>query len=244
MAFISFLRDNILLREMRVSEKKDQVTDEFEIHSFFRVLNQSRDKIWLWQKELVDGKRLVQYGVVKKVDLIKKVIHVSPCSTKGFKFLTLEEYFFYDSQKSLAFKFKARELTSDMMVIPIPQAIHKLSSDFLKNVELVEIENEELFKHLREAPRVQTKNDQFVSLVRVQEETSSSKLEIFTLYDISQGGMGFKIDDPSEFEIDEVVEVKHINENAVPKIMIGEVVSVRQDEAHNNEFKVGVKFRN
>jgi hypothetical protein len=243
MAFISFLRDNNFLREMRVSEKKDQVTDEFEIHSFFRVLSQSRDKIWLWQKELVDGKRLVQYGVVKKVDLIKKVIHVSPCSSKGFKFLTLEEYFFYDSQKSLAFKFKARELTTDMMVVPIPQNIHKLSSDFLKNVELVEVENEEQFKHLREAPRVQPKSDQFVSLTRESSDGTQPKLEIFPLYDISQGGMGFKIDDPSEFDLAEVVEVKFINENPVPKEMIGDVVSIRQDEERNNEFKVGVKFR-
>lgn len=226
-----------------MSEKKDQVTDEFEIHSFLRVLSQTRDKIWLWQKELVDGKRLVQYGVIKKVDLIKKVIHVSPCNTKGFKFLTLDEYFLYDSQKSLAFKFKARELTSDMMVIPIPQSIHKLSSDFLKNVELVEVENEELFKHLREAPRVQPKNEQFVSLERTKLDGSFSKLEVFTLYDISQGGMGFKIDDPSEFDIGEGVEVKYINENPVPKVMVGDVVSIRQDEDHGNEFKVGVRFK-
>jgi hypothetical protein len=228
---------------MKVSDKKDQVTDEFEIHSFFRVLNQTRDKIWLWQKELVDGKRLVQYGVVKKVDLIKNIVHVSPCSSKGFKFKTLEEFFFYDAQKSLAFKFKARELTKDMMIVPIPASFHKLSSDFLKNVELVEKENEEKFKHLRGAPRVQPKGEQFVSLIRVKEDESYSPLEVFSLYDISGGGMGIKIEDPSEFDLGEVVEVKSINENEVPKAMVGEVVSIRQNEEESNEFKVGVKFR-
>ncbi|WP_127714534.1 PilZ domain-containing protein [Halobacteriovorax sp. HLS] len=226
-----------------MSEKKDQISDEFEIHSFFRVLNQNRDKIWLWQKELVDGKRIVQYGIVKKVDLIKQVVHIAPNSSKGFKFESLDEFFFYHSQKSLAFKFKAREITKEMMIVPIPKSFHKLSSDFLKNVELIEKENEEQFKHLRGAPRVQPQGDQFVSLVRVLPDNSYSKLEIFSLYDISQGGMGFKVEDPSEFDIGEVVEVKNINEKEVPKLMIGEVVSIRQQESERSEFKVGVKFR-
>ena len=226
-----------------MSEKKEQILDEFEIHSFFRVLSQNKDKIWLWQKELVDGKRIVQYGIVRKVDLIKKVIHISPNSSRGFKFENLDEFFFYHSQKSLAFKFKAREVTKEMMIVPIPKSFHKLSSDFLKNVELVEKENEEQFKHLRGAPRVQPQGDQFVSLVRVQTDSTYSKLEIFSLYDISQGGMGFRIDDPAEFDIGEVLEVKNINEKEVPKVMIGEVVSIRQHESQQNEFKVGVKFK-
>lgn len=224
-------------------DKKNQINDEFEIHSFFRVLYQTRDKVWLWKKELVNGKRIVQYGIVKKVDLIKGIIHVSPCSSKGFKFESTEDFFFYDSNRSIAFKFKARELTTDMIVVPIPKSFHKVSSDFLKDVELVEKENEEKFKHLRNTPRVQSTGDQFISLVRLNTDGSQSMTEVFSLYDISGGGMGFRIDDPSEFDLNEVIEVRSVNEKEVPKQMVGDIVSIRQDENDSSAFKVGVKFR-
>lgn len=225
-----------------MSEKNDQINDEFEIHSFFRVLNQTREKFWLWQKQLVNGKRLVQYGVVKKVDLIKNIIYVAPFSSKGYKFEKIEEYFFYDSVKSLAFKFKPRELSKDMMIVPIPKSIHKLTKDFLKNVELVEKEDEGKFKHLRNAPRVQPKSQQFVTLRRIDQESEFTPNEIYNLFDISQGGMGFEIEDPSEFVIGDEVEVTSINEKEVPKAMAGKVVSIRQQEDDDNSFKVGVKF--
>jgi len=225
-----------------VSEKNDQINDEFEIHSFFRVLNQTREKFWLWQKQLENGKRLVQYGVVKKVDLLKNIIYVAPFSSKGYKFEKIEEYFFYDSVKSLAFKFKPRELSKEMMIVPIPKSIHKLTKDFLKNVELVEKEDEGKFKHLRGAPRVQPKSQQFVTLKRTLQDSEYSPAEVFDLFDISQGGMGFGVEDPSEFEIGDEIEVTCINDKEVPKPMVGEVVSIRQQEDDDNCFKVGIKF--
>ncbi|WP_417335600.1 PilZ domain-containing protein [Halobacteriovorax marinus] len=220
----------------------ESIHDEFEIHSFFRVLNQSKAKIWLWQRK--DEKRVVQYAVVRKVDLIKQVVHIAPCSSKGFKFTSIDEFFFFNAQKSLAFKFSARDLTKDMIIFPIPNRILKVSNDFLKNIELVEKENEDKFKHLRNAPRVQPQGQQQVTIKRLLLSGEYSHQESFPLYDMSSGGMGIKVIDPSEFDIGDLIQVVAINAKEAPKKMSGEVVSIRQAEDDSSVFKVGIKFSN
>ncbi len=223
-------------------QEDGSITDEFEIHSFFRVLNQNKGRIWLWQRD--EESRIVQYAVIRKVDLIKQIIHISPCSSKGFKFKSIDEFFFYCADISLAFKFKARDISKEMMIFPIPKKIQKVSKAFLKDVELIEKENEDKFKHLRNSPRVQASSDQSVSLRRVDSYGELSHQQSFLLYDISGGGMGFQVDDPSEFDVGEEIQVVAINSKEVPKKMSGEVVSIRQNSEQLDGFKVGVKFKN
>ncbi len=220
--------------------QSESITDEFDIHSFFRVLNQSKSKVWLWQKE--DNQRVVQYAMVRKVDLIKKVIHISPCSSKGFKFKSIQNFFFYNSINSKAFKFTARDLSRDMIIFPIPKEIQTVTREFLKDVELVEKEDEDKFKHLRNAPRVQPSDKQTVSIKRINIHSEFSQHEKFTLYDISSGGMGIQVSDPAEFDIGELIEVIKINSKAVPKEISGEVVSIKQCVDKLDGFKIGVKF--
>ncbi|WP_372656160.1 PilZ domain-containing protein [Halobacteriovorax sp.] len=220
----------------------ESLTDEFDIHSFFRVLNQNKTKIWLWQRD--DTRRIVQYAMVRKVDLIKKVIHISPCSSKGFKFKTIQDFFFYNAENSKAFKFTARDLSRDMIIFPIPKAIQTVTKEFLKDVELVEKENEDKFKHLRNTPRVQPNSKQTVSIKRINIHSDFTHQEKYTLYDISSGGMGIQVDDPSEFDIGEFIEVLMINSKTVPKSMSGEIVSIKQNDNKSEGFKVGVKFSN
>lgn len=224
-------------------QNSESIHDEFEIHSFFRVLNQKKIKIWLWQKNN-NQRRVVQYAVVRKVDLIKQVIHISPCSTKGFKFESTKDFFFYNDSRSLAFKFSARDMSKDMIIFPIPSRIQQVSQEFLKDVELVEKEDEDKFKHLRNAPRIQAGSDQSVSLRRLKSDGNFSHQENFLLYDISSGGMGFKVSDPSEFDIGELIQVIAINSKDVPKKMSGEIVSIKQNGEVTEGFKVGVKFSN
>ena len=216
------------------------ITDEFDIHSFFRVLNQNKGRIWLWQHE--SENRVIQYAVVRKVDLIKQVIHIGPCSSKGFKFKSITDFFFYHEDSALAFKFTARDISAEMMLFPIPKKIQKISRKFLKDIELIERENEDKFKHLRDSPRIQVSSDQSVSLKRIDSIGELSHQQNFFLYDVSGGGMGFQVNDPSEFDIGEKVQVVAINSKDVPKKMTGEVVSVRQNSNKADGFKVGVKF--
>lgn len=220
------------------------ITDDLEIIGIFKELAKNRKHLWAWQQNPdTTGKRPVHFIIVKKVDAIKKTIVVYANNADGFRFTKGSEIFLFCSERGLAIKTPVRELEKEYLTIPLPVRLNLLSKEFLTKIELVEKENEESNKHKRAAPRSQAKGDQFVGVDKINDAGETLRSELYTLYDISAGGVGFKVHDPAEFATGDRIRVTHVGGKLLPKPLTGNVMAVRQmDDEVLDTFKIGVKF--
>ncbi len=224
--------------------EKKFITDDLEIIGIFKEFARSRKNLWAWQHNVdKNGKRPVHFITIKKVDPIKKTIVVFPNNSDGFRFSKGSEIFLFCSDRGLAIKTPVRELEKDFITIPLPVRLNILSKEFLEKIELVERENEDKNKHKRVAPRSQAKEGQLVGIEKLGADDKVTRADVFNLYDISAGGMGFMVHDPAEFTEGDKVRVTHVDAKPLPKQLVGQVMAVRQVEGEILEtFKVGVKF--
>ncbi len=218
------------------------ITDDLEIIGIFKAFLQRKEKLWLWQKKDTGAQRIVHYGLVKKIDGVKKFIEIRPNNTTGFKLNPKEPLFLYSTKRSVALKCMMRECEKDFLVLAIPARLNFIQGDFLQNMELVEKENEQAHAHERKAPRKQANDDQIIGLRRQLGSEVSSVL-IYKFYDISQGGMAFEVYDPAEFVIGDEVVVLYIDDKPLKEGIKGKVVSVRQLPDNPETFKIGVQFQ-
>ncbi len=98
-------------------------------------------------------------------------------------------------------------------------------------------EEDKLFADQRESPRARPKIQKYVTLQTEEGETGR-----FALFDLSQGGMAFVVEDESFFSKGNMVYVFGIDAKVLDDPLIGKVMSVRSLNEANQEFKVGVKF--
>ena len=222
------------------------ITDDLEIIGIFKEFAKSRKHLWAWQQNPdASGKRPVHFIHIKKVDVIKKTIVVMPNNADGFRFTKGAEIFLFCSERGLAIKTPVRELEKDYLTIPMPMRLNLLSKEFLEKIELVEKENEESNLHKRTAPRSQAKSGQFVGIDKIDENHKVIRADLYELYDISAGGVGFKVHDPAEFATGDLIRVSHVDGKPLGKPLVGSVVAVRQMEDElTDTFKIGVKFTN
>lgn len=216
------------------------ITDDLEIIDIFRQLINSKEKLWTWQQIPNDaGVRPVHFSVIKKFDPMKKTVRIEPTTQDGFRFVKKYDVFVYSRKRNIAIKFKSHQMTSSYIIFNMPSRLNVLSRELAEKISIVEKENEQANMHLRTTPRKKTAAG-FVSLIKNPDQPGYNP-EIFNLYDISSGGMGFKINDPGEFIKGMKVKIVNINGKELDKSMYGEVMSVREmpDEMC---FKVGVKF--
>ncbi len=227
-----------------MENEKKFITDDLEIIGIFKEFARNRKNLWAWQQNVdQNGKRPVHFITIKKVDAIKKTIIVFPNNSDGFRFTKGSEIFLFCSDRGFAIKTPVRELEKDFITIPLPARLNILSKEFLEKIELVERENEDKNKHKRNAPRSQAKSGQLVGIDKLGPEGQVTRSDVFNLYDISAGGMGFMVHDPAEFATGDKVKVTHVDAKLLPKELHGEVVAVRQVEGEVLEtFKIGVKF--
>lgn len=220
------------------------ITDDLEIIGIFKEFVRSRKHLWAWQQTPdATGKRPVHFITVKKVDAIKKTIYVVANNTDGFRFTKGAEIFLFCADRGLAIKTPMRELEKEYITIPLPMRLNVLSKEFLEKIELVERENEENNLHKRAAPRSQAKSGQLVGIDKIDEEGKVLRADLFPLYDISAGGVGFKVHDPAEFTAGDRIRVTHVDGKPLGKPLIGIVMAVRQMEDEIiDTFKIGVKF--
>lgn len=224
--------------------KNKFITDDLEIIGTFKAFKTVKSKLWAWQQKTNEkGLRPVHFIRVQKVDPIKKIIIFCPINADEFKFFKDEEIFIFSSDKGMAFKTPIRTMQAGILSVAMPKRLNFLSADFLAKIEIVEKDNEEINLHKRQAPRKQAKGDQIIGLKKLSVSGEEIKEGFYYLYDISAGGMGFKIEDPAEFEVGERVCLYSIDGNNLPKKIYGIVMSVRQmEEKKAHVFKVGVKF--
>ncbi len=222
---------------MKEDKEKKLVTDDLEIIDFFRVLAKSKERLWLWQQ--TQKGRTVHFCQVRKLDVLKKTIELSPLTENGFALPSKEmEIFLYSRSKNMAVKFKARELEPHYILMGLPPRLNHLSEELAKKINLVEEENELGMEDKRGQPRKQLGEKQTAQLLR----NGQSKVLKFDLYDISAGGLALKSLDPGAFEKGDFIEVFSVNGKELPKRLKGKVVSIRHI-VDDDLFKIGVQFQ-
>lgn len=232
------------LNEKPVASSPQLITDDLEIIGIFKAFMQRKEKLWTWQTISGAGnKRVVHYSIVKKVDPLRKIIELKPNNKSGFRFDSKTEIFLFSKVRSIAIKLKVREMGAEFIILALPQKLNLIHGDFLKNIELVEKENEQANKHLRQVPRVVAQEEQLLGLRRSGlEEQSTAPLEFFALHDMSQGGLSFYVSDPAEFSVGDFVVIEHLNDKELKSKLRGRVASLRLLEEGQDLFKVGVAF--
>ncbi|MFT6070772.1 MAG: hypothetical protein ACJAT2_000667 [Bacteriovoracaceae bacterium] len=220
-------------------EKEDieEITDDLEIIDILKVIQTSKEKIWIWQNV---GERIVHYAVLKKVDPIKKLVQVHPTAAKGFHVSSRDNVFLYSQSRLVATKLSVREVEKDYIVFSLPKKVMRVTESFVDGLEFVEKENEEAHTHERSHNRQEIEGDKFIK-VNFQNEPTV-KGEIYFLGDISQSGLSFRIDDPGSFHKGDLLEFSEMNGKALDPTMKGEVMSVRELPELPGMFKVGVRY--
>lgn len=233
-----------LKKETQKQVNSHLITDDLEIIGIFKAFAQRKEKLWAWQqKGEGEQRRVVHYALVKKVDALRKSIEFCPNNIKGFNFDPDKAVYLYSKRRSIALKLKMREYDKQFIIIGLPKQLNLVKGDFLNNIELIERENEKDNAHKRELPRLLAKRDQMVSLQRLQKDQPIGRLEVFALHDISQGGMSFITYDPADFTVGEYIVAKNIDNKPLSKSLEGKVVSIRQLQESEDEFKIGISFK-
>lgn len=219
------------------------ITDDLEIAGILKGLSQNKTKLWCWQNTKVDGERPVHYCLVQKVDQIKKIFTIRPTNKHGFRFVDGEPIFIFAQGRCVACKLDMRDLNKQGIILPLPDKLSVLNESFIQQVELVEREDEAANEHKREAARKTAKTGQMVGVRKINKETEELEtLDFYTLYDMSKGGMGIKVNDPAEFQKSDILVLVSVDGKDLSKAIRGQVMSIRQTEDIVESFKVGIKF--
>ncbi len=218
---------------------KESITDELEIIDLFRILFKSKEKLWIWQENKENpSQRAIHLCMIRKVDVISKLIWISPLNQSKFQFNSEgSDFFLYSKIRNLAISFKSREKDIEFISFTTPKKVNALSDDFSEKINLIEKENEQMHGHLRVAPRKQAKGKQTIRALRQGE----SQPQLYNLYDISAGGLAIKWEDPGYFKKGDLITILSINDSKLGSPITGEVVSVRE-MPEDEIFKIGVMF--
>lgn len=225
---------------MSQDPQKKVITDDLEIIDFIRVLHKSKENLWIWQQLPNEkGERPVHFCHVRKFDVLKKLIELTPKADEGFSFQTKDaDLFLYSRKRNTAFKFRPRELEGHYIMLSVPEKLNHLSEDLAAKISLVEEENESENQHLRQQPRKSAGENQTVTLAKEQE---GARPKQYHLYDISAGGLALKTPDPGIFKKGDELSISSINAQPLPQKIKARVVSIRH-MIEDDLFKVGIQF--
>lgn len=230
--------------DKKVQDEKKYITDDLEIIDLFRFFTKTKEKLWVWQnKKDENGYRPVHFAVIRKYDPLKKFIEFSPNNSNGFRLRDKEEIYIFSKSRNIAFKAVARELGKEFIIVTTPKHLNILSEELASKLTIVEREDEDSNLTKRSVPRKSAKDGQMVGVERIDQNGERSKLLMYGLYDISQGGMGFRVNDPAEFMKGDTVEVVEVDGKPLPKRLSGTVMAIREMEDEFETFKVGVQFK-
>jgi len=221
---------------MSENEKKN-ITDDLEIIDFFRSALKAKERLWIWQQES-NGERPVHLCNIRKFDVLKKSLELTPLSDEGFSFKYKENpIFLYSRKKNIAVKFNARELESHFITMSVPERLNHLSPELAAKINLVEEEDETGKAEMRQQPRKSAGDNQMAGVIR----EGQAKIQWYRLYDISAGGLALNTEDPGTFKKGDIIRIVSINYKDLPKEFTGKVVSIRH-MVEDDSFKVGVQF--
>lgn len=234
---------------------------------FFSDLVKRETTLVVWQLSPA-GERTVYNCVLSSFKYDLGVLNFLDHSGKGFRLTSTDVYCF---SKSEAVIFKTRldgqtvkmpELLCfleepDIKVIKASSGID-LTDGFLRGkltrsqksqrdqelfdeqlAQLTTSQEDKLYADQREAPRIRPKKDKIITCQRAGEPDMSQN---FLLFDLSRGGLGFKIIEDGLFQRGQFVEITALEGQVLDQPLIGEVMSVRDLAPEDVGWKVGVKF--
>ncbi len=100
-------------------------------------------------------------------------------------------------------------------------------------------QEDKIFADKREAPRLRPKEDKIITCQRAGEPDMSQN---FLLFDLSRGGLGFKIVEDGLFMRGQFIEITALEGQVLDQALIGEVMSVRDLAPEDVGWKVGIRF--
>ncbi len=220
------------------NENLKVIDDYFEVSSIIDSIFSNNLNLFLWQHKRANEKRVFHYARIHKVEKLEKVLRFVPSKTQGFRFDITAPLYIFSQDKCVAWKCWMKSCEAMMVAGEYPQKISQVERDYIEKLQFVEVEDEEKFKDQRAVPRKNAREGQMVGVERLKLE------KVFThfLYDLSQGGMAFLVDDPGEYEVGEQVRLTMLDGVEVEKKIEGEVVAIRKKEESLGEFKVCIKF--
>ncbi|MBT3234349.1 MAG: PilZ domain-containing protein [Bdellovibrionales bacterium] len=225
------------------------VRDDWEIIKFFSALQNTKERIWLWQKkdaDEIDSTRSgrenisVHFAQVKKIDTVKQVFCLLPARGGTFRFNRREPIFFYSPKSGMGSRMDVIEASDEYLYLKPPKQLTVIPKQLFNRLEVVEQECEEDYLERRRAARTKPKKTRNAGLHFTRE--SSNPLSYFEIYDMSSGGMGLVINDPGIFQPGDLITVVKVDDQDLPELIFGEIVSIRKFPDCDDLFKAGVKF--
>lgn len=223
-----------------LQEKLKTLEDYFEISSLIDSIFSNDLKLFLWQNKRVKrvNNRVFHYAFIHKIDKIEKILRFVPAKTQNFKFEMGLPLYVFSEDKSVAWKCTIKSFEPQLMTCRYPEKVSQAERDLAKRLQFLEVEDEEKHIEQRTAPRKNAKEGQMIGIERLKLSTTSTHF----LYDFSQGGMAFLVDDPGEYEVGEKIRLFRLDGVELEKKIDGEVVAIRKKEETLGEFKVCIKF--
>ena len=100
-------------------------------------------------------------------------------------------------------------------------------------------EEDKLFADQRAAPRARPPKDKMVCI----QFGDKSVGEMYSLFDLSQGGLGFITENPERFEVDQTLNILGFDNNGFETPMVVVVRAIRETDSTGSQFKVGCAFQ-
>ena len=228
---------------MRDLQKEVQfITDASGIVDLLQLLNKNEENIWIWQ-DAPKEKRKIYLGIVKGIDSIKEEFCIIPASyDTTFHFQEHTIISLYSKKQKMILRTEYQNLDMDQVVLKIPTKVGVLSEKLAKEFDLIEKENEADHLTQRQFKRKPATKEQSVTLEKIDEEENSIGLAVYILYDISPGGMGFRVEDMAAFKKGDRIRVLEINRKTTPKKLQGTITSLKRIDEESDSVKVGVQF--
>lgn len=98
-------------------------------------------------------------------------------------------------------------------------------------------EEDKMFADKRESPRARPKDDKWVKVAKI----AGDGPQVFKLFDLSRGGMGFITFDAEEFQKGSDIHIVGFNDFDLDDPLVGKIMSIRPIDG-TVEYKIGVKF--
>lgn len=212
------------------SAEKQSILSQLQFH----------EKIWLWQDNLKDqGSPVVYFGRLPGNYEISSYIEFRAINNQKFSFKPEQKLKVLSPDNFAYLECDIKDSNSEMVIVSIPKNIYSVSKDIVENWDLIPIEDEESNRHLRKSPRMMANGTKTIGVRRATdplEETLN-----FPLYDMSQTGAGFLVENPSEFEVNQKLIVRTLDGKVIPRKIWGEVRGIREMEELGC-YKVGLMF--
>jgi len=219
-------------------EKLSNIDDYFEISVLIDFIFTNSLNLFVWQHQKAHEKRVFHFGRISKLDKMENLLKIVPSKTEQFKFEVKSPLYLFSEDKAVAWKCRIKRFEAGLVTCEYPLKIARVERDYIKKLQFIEMEDEEKFLKMRSTPRANANEGQMITLERFK----SGKMVTQFLYDLSQGGMAFLVEDPGEYEVGEKLRLFGLDGVELEKKIDGEVVAIRKKEEALGDYKICIKF--